>query len=282
MCRTALALGTFDGLHTAHRQVLALADGCENKIALTFDVPPAMVLKNQCELIISADKKEKMLKELGFSAERLDFSAVRNIEPYDFLNYIKDKYKPDRICCGFNYRFGKNGAGDIALLSSFCKEQGIELCVADAVDIDGARVSSSRIRELIRRGEIIKANELLSYRFSLEGIVTHGDGRGRTMKHPTINFPYPEKTIMARHGVYSSRCIIDGVEYRAVTYIGTRPTYLIDGCICETNILDFTGDLYGRTLCVELCEFLRDDRKFASKDELKAQIELDIKMVMEK
>ena len=281
MCKTALALGTFDGLHIAHKKVLSLAEGCERKIAITFDVPPAMVLTQKCELIISNSKKEDMLAKLGFGIQTLDFPLVRTVEPTEFLKGLLEKYNPTRICCGFNYRFGRNGGGDITLLRNFCSANGIELCVANEVEALGDRVSSSRIRELIQNGDVARANELLGYRFSVEGVVAHGDGRGRKMSHPTVNFPYPEDIVQARHGVYSARCFIDGKEYRAVTYIGNRPTYSLSSCICETNILDFSGDLYGKELCVELCRFLRDDRKFSSLDELKKQIELDIKIASE-
>ncbi len=277
MAKTALALGTFDGLHTAHKEVLKLANGCEEKTAITFSVPPAMVSAERCELIISRENKEEMLKTLGFSVCSLDFNAVRNTEPTEFLENLFSEYNPDRICCGFNYRFGKNGAGDIAVLRDFCRDKGVELCVADEVEMDGERVSSSRIRKLLSSGKTDQANRLLGYDFFVEGLVSHGDGRGRKMSHPTVNFPYPDNIVVVKHGVYAAVCDIDGTSYPAVTYIGNRPTFRLEGCICETNILNFSGDLYGKQLRVSLVRFLREDRKFSSISELKNQIELDIR-----
>lgn len=282
MCKTALALGTFDGLHMAHREVLSLADGYENKVAITFSVPPAMIIAGKCELIISAEEKAKKLNNLGFSTDVLDFSTVRNMEPEKFLRFLVDKYNPQMICCGFNYRFGKNAAGDIDFLYAFCKQQKIELLVAKPVEYESERVSSSRIRRLLADGNIAFANKLLGYSFSVGGTVCHGDGRGRTIGSPTVNFSYPQDIVVVRHGVYAGGVDIDGTRYDTVTYIGNRPTYKTETVVCETNILDFTGNLYEKELYVNLKEFLRDDRKFDTLEELKKQIATDIEKVKNK
>lgn len=277
MTKTALVLGTFDGIHIGHRQVLRLAEDCDEKIVLTFAVPPAMELSGKSGLIETQNEKKERLNSLGFSVETLNFSLVRHMKPYEFLLEIKQKYTPAKICCGFNYHFGENGAGDTALLSEFCGKNGIELCVAPPVLYDGQKVCSSLIREKLREGDIKTANALLGRPFSVRGKVIHGDSRGRVMGFPTVNFAYPAELVDLRHGVYAARCKVGDECFCAVTYIGNRPTYHIDECIVETNIIGFSGDLYGESFTVEIVDFLRDDRKFDSLDELKEQIKEDIK-----
>lgn len=277
MADVSVALGTFDGLHVGHMRVLSSALAAKKRVALVFDIPPAMTLSGKTELLISPTEKYRRLEEMGFGVDVMRFESVKDITPEEFLKYVKEKYAPAKICCGFNYRFGKDGRGDTALLSDFCRKNGIELSVTPQVARDGERVSSSRIRELIKCGEPQKAEKLLLKPFSVFGNVSHGDARGRTMGFPTVNFSYPDGLCEAKHGVYAASCVINGREYTAVTYIGRRPTYLLKETVCETNILDFSGNLYEQKLSVSLRRFLREDRLFSSKEELKEQIADDIK-----
>lgn len=276
MNKTALVLGTFDGVHIGHMKVLESARDCDKIVALTFPVPPAMQLGKKGGLLISSQKKEEIFSSLGITVESLDFSAVRHMSPKDFLSRIQQKHHPQKICCGFNYRFGENGAGDTKTLEEFCLQNGITLCVTPPVLCDGIKVSSSLIRMKIADGKITDANCLLGRPFTVGGEVIHGDSRGRTLGFPTVNFFYPPEITPARHGVYAARCNIDGKAYGAVTYIGNRPTYRIDRCIAETNILNFSGNLYGNHFEIELMKFLRDDRVFASAEELREQISEDV------
>ena len=276
MTDTAIALGSFDGLHIGHIEVLRSAKTAKTAVALAFSVPPAMVMSGKKELLLPPDKKRAMLEEMGLSVEEMAFEDVRNIAPLDFLLGIYERFNPKKICCGFNFRFGKNAAGDIALLRSFCEERGITLSVTPPVELDGERVSSSRIRALIADGHIEKAEKLLSRPFFVEGRVQGGDHRGRILGFPTANFYYPDDIVIPRHGVYAAACPIDGRTYKAISYIGLRPTFSLERVIVETYLLDFEGDLYDRELKVELRHFIREDRKFSSAEELKKQIALDI------
>lgn len=270
----AIVLGTFDGIHKGHMAVLDSAKEYNPKTVITFAVPPAM--DEQPELILTAAEKNQRLEEMGFSVSVLDFSKVHSIPAADFLEMMDEKYLPEIICCGFNYRFGHLGKGDAELIKSFAEKKGIKAFIAPAVSEGDIRISSSLIRELIKRGEMLKAASLLGEGFSVSGEVLHGDSRGRTIGIPTVNFFYPENIVMARHGVYAATAVLDGREYKAVSYIGNRPTYQLDRCICETNILDFSGDAYGKRVKIILREFLREDKKFDSIHELKSQIEKDI------
>ena len=165
--KTAVALGTFDGLHTAHRDVLNLPDGYK-KIAITFEVPPKMVVFGESELLLSKKDKCRYLKELGIDEiVILDFNKVRNDSPEKFLSFLKNDIGADYIACGFNYRFGKNGAGDTALLSDYCNKNSIELRVSKPYLLsDGKPLSSSYIRSLLKNGEMEKATEVLYKPFS--------------------------------------------------------------------------------------------------------------------
>ena len=275
--KTAVALGTFDGLHTAHRDVLNLPDGYK-KVAVTFKIPPKMVISGQNELLLSEADKYRCLRELGIDEIIiLDFNEVRNDSPENFLSFLKNQIGADYITCGFNYRFGKNGTGDVALLSDFCGKNGIELRVLKSHLVsDGNLLSSSYIRSLLKNGEVEKANGLLYQPFSFTATVEKGDQRGRTIGFPTINQKYPDNLVKLRFGVYKTVVLIDGEKYDAITDIGVRPTYKTDFVISETFIKNFSGDLYGKEITVIPVKFLRDEKKFNSLAELKEQINKDL------
>ncbi len=277
--KTAIALGTFDGVHIAHRFVLGLPSEYK-KIAVTFAVPPKMEFQKNYELLMTFSKKESILKDLGFSKiEVLDFQKVRNSEPIEFLNFLKAQFNPSLISCGFNYRFGKNGAGDTAFLKEFCEQNGIECRVCQVFKIDEQVVSSTFIRNLLKEGKIEEANCLLQGEFSFTAKVEKGDQRGRTIGFPTINQRYPEELVKIKFGVYLTKVLVDGNEYYGITNVGIRPTYKSDYVISETFIKDFSGDLYDKEVEIVPCKFLREEIKFASLDELKSQIEKDLNQI---
>ena len=275
--KTAIALGTFDGVHIAHRFVLDLPKEYK-KIAVTFAVPPKMMFSDNTELLMSFSKKERVLKELGFQEiEILDFEKVKNTEPLEFLENLVGKFNPSIISCGFNYRFGKNGAGDTALLSDFCNKNGIELRVSKPYLLpDSTPLSSSYIRSLLKGGQVDKANKFLYKPFSFTAKVEKGDQRGRIIGFPTINQKYPTDLVKLRFGVYKTEVLVDGEKYDAITDIGVRPTYETDFIISETFIKNFSGDLYGKEITVTPIKFLRDEKKFSNINELKKQIEIDL------
>lgn len=274
--KTAIALGTFDGVHIAHRYVLDLPNGYK-KTAVTFAVPPKMVLEKKYELLMTVFKKEEILKGLGFeTVETLDFDCVKNQEPIEFFDFLVQKFNPAVISCGFNYRFGKNGAGDTELLKNLCDQNGIECRICRAVEVKGQVVSSTVIRNLLKNGEVEKANKLLGSDFSFKAIVQKGDQRGRTIGFPTINQAYPENLVKIKFGVYKTDVLVDGAKYSGITNIGIRPTYQCDHVISETFIENFSGDLYGKEVEIVPKKFLREEMKFGSLEELKSQIEKDL------
>ena len=195
----------------------------------------------------------------------------------EFLGHVIDAYHVAHFVVGYDFRFGSGGKGTASLLREYCAEQGPGCDVVPAVLRDGAPVSSTRIRELVRSGDIAEANALLGHPHLLTDKVRSGFRLGRTMDFPTINMRFEDGVLIPRHGVYASVVQLPEGPRAAVTNIGVRPTFDGDGkrVTVETNILDYNADLYGQRLCVELRAFLRPERPFENADALKAQIARD-------
>lgn len=277
--KTALALGTFDGIHIAHRFVLDLPDGYK-KTAVTFVKPPKMFFRCDTELLMSYEDKKKVFEEMGFDEiVALDFAKVKETEPIDFLEFLYSNYKPSLISCGFNYHFGKNGVGNIALLQDFCDKNGITLKICEAVAVDGVKISSTLIRNMLKQGEVENANALMFAPFSFTSEVIKGDRRGRTMGFPTINQKYPDDLVKIKFGVYKTKVLFDGKVYTGITNIGIRPTFESEYVISETYIEGFSGDLYGKAVKIIVEEFIRPEIKFSSLEELKEQIQKDLSYI---
>lgn len=262
----AVALGMFDGVHIGHKAVLSGAvDSSYKSVAVTFRSIP---FKKGGSIMSIEEKKEKLL---AFGVDEvlfLDFFEVCDLSPEEFLNFLSEKYNLAKICCGFNYRFGKKAAGDTSFLSEWCNRRNIELFECPEVIFDGQTVSSSRIKELLLEGAIEKANLLLEGEFSFKAEVQKGDARGRTWGFPTLNQRYPEDTAPVKRGVYQTVVTIGGKKYDAVTNIGVRPTYETPFVAAESFVLDYSDYCYGEEVETKLIKYLRDEKKFSEKREL--------------
>ena len=273
----AVCLGMFDGVHIGHKAVLSGAINSPYKsVAVTFKSIP---FKNGGFLMTAKEKEEK-LKAVGIDEVLfLDFAKVSNLSPEEFLNYLSSEYNLAKICCGFNYRFGKKAAGDTAFLTAWCKNKGIEFFECPEVVYDDKTVSSSRIKELLTCGDVYTANILLENEFSFISTVQKGDARGRTWGFPTLNQRYPEDICEVKRGVYQTVVTIDGKEYNAVTNIGVRPTYETQFVAAESFVLDYSGYCYGEEVEVKLIKYLREEKKFSTKEELISAIKNDAEYV---
>lgn len=280
--RTSVALGSFDGLHMGHLNVLqsALSSAEDGLLpyVLLFDAHPQKVLRGTTPpMLMTTAHRDRLLCEMGFRTMVVSFAEIHTMEPETFVRQVLvDSLHAGAVSCGYNYRFGKNGMGDAETLRTLCEKYNIALTVCDAVRFEGEPVSSTRIRKAIENGEMDKANEMLGRTFCYDGEVLHGNARGRQLGFPTINQALPQDFVVPKFGVYASNVTVDGTVYNGITNIGVRPTIDDAKIVCETNILDFSGDLYGRNLTVLLTKFVRPERKFANLEEVFEQVRKDI------
>lgn len=282
--KTAVAVGYFDGVHLGHQKVI-----CTTCKELTSGLAPAVFTfqqdrlggrgKGEIQNILTQKDKEALLEEMG--VELLvcpPFSQFMDYSPARFVKKILvDKMNAGAVCCGSDYRFGKGAEGDTEVLTKLCGEYGIAVHIIPPLLWCDSPVSSTRIRAAIEAGDMIAAAELLGRPYSLRLPVVQGRRLGRTIGIPTINQMLPPHLVLPRFGVYRSTVEVGGERFSAITNVGVKPTVKGKGVSAETHIFDWSGDLYGRTVEVQLLDFIRDERRFDSVEVLKEQIEADIK-----
>lgn len=276
----SVALGLFDGLHIGHRQVLeaALHSGelapCVFTYTISSQIPQN---KKNYSTLMPDEQKCALLEQMGFEMVVMpEFDSFKDVEPREFVERMLIEGMGAReLSCGYDFTFGKKGAGDIRLLSQVAAEHGVGLNIIQPVLLDGKPVSSTRIRQAILDGRMDDASRMLGRRFCIRLKVEHGNQIGRMLDFPTINQVFPRFHIVPRYGVYSTIVNIDGKLYGGVTNVGVKPTVGSDGPLAETYILDFSGDLYGKTVEVYFFRFVRPERRFESIDRLREQIAAD-------
>jgi riboflavin kinase / FMN adenylyltransferase len=264
--RTA-AIGSFDGVHLGHRQVLAAARATgATTTVVTFWPHPRLVLGNRVELLSSLERRLELLEAEG-ADEVLVVAFTPELaasEPEDFAESLLRRIGAETIVVGENFRFGRRAAGDPALLERL----GFDVRVVPTLD----GVSSTLIRTLLREGDVVQAARLLGRPAEVEGVVVLGSQRGGTLGFPTANLDVPAELLVPAYGIYAGAAR----GHRAAISIGVNPHYGGEERRIEPYLLDFEGDLYGQRLVVELWRRLRDERAFASEAELVAQIALDV------
>lgn len=286
---TAVALGYFDGIHMGHKAVIEKTvntkkDGL-SPVVLTFSKSPKGVISGDLfEALETFEHKAKHLEKAG--VEKLyvaDFLKIKDMSPRDFVEKILiEKLNVKQVFCGFNYHFGKGGKGTGETLVSICKEFGVAANVVPPVIIDGEIVSSTRIRNLLKEGNIKQANKLLGYDFGITTDIIHGNHIGKGLGFPTINQPAKEGVIVPKFGVYASVVTIENKKYCGVTNVGVKPTIGKYSPLYETWMPKYSGeDLYGKVATVELKEFIRPERKFENLEELKQTVLKNGEQVLE-
>lgn len=271
----SLALGAFDGLHRGHMAVIhaAAAPGPEGErwepAVFTFESSPS-----GNSAVLTAGDKEKLLEAANIRRlYSLRFPEVRDLPAERFVREVLfEKCRAERLCCGGDFRFGKDAAGDTALLERLCRENGAELLVVPPVTEDGEKVSSTRIRAAVEAGDIPLANRLLGRPFGFSLEVIHGNHIGTGLGAPTINQAIPEHFVLPKFGVYASWARVGGKYFYGVTNIGVKPTVGSDRVLSETWMPEFSGNLYGKRVRLFLVRFLRPEKKFGSLEELKEEI----------
>ncbi|MBQ6942241.1 MAG: riboflavin biosynthesis protein RibF [Akkermansia sp.] len=281
------AMGFFDGVHRGHRRVIESADtpGALRGV-LTFAQHPLAVLAPQRQpKLITPDSGQKraLLAELGVQVLlELPFTPeLAATGPREFLDALRGVCRMAGISVGRNWHFGKGGVGNAAFVEAYAAEHGLRACVQDMAELQGERICSSRIRELLQEGNLPLAQEMLGHTFSIHGTVEPGQKLARKLGFPTANMQIHPAAVLPPFGVYEVAASVEGTVVRGIANLGLRPT--IDEAQkvlrLETHLLGWQGDLYGRPLQVELLRFLRPERKFASVAGLQAQIAADIQML---
>jgi riboflavin kinase / FMN adenylyltransferase len=262
----SVALGAFDGVHLGHRRVIeaAKAAGLPTSV-LTFDPHPRLVLGNQVELLTTLERRVELLAELGVEVVVLRFTPDMALAtPEEFADSILRPLGAEVVVAGANFRFGRGRSGDLDTLA----ELGFDVRPVPLVE----GISSSRIRQLVRAGEVEAAAQMLGRPHEVEGTVVSGDARGGTLGYPTANLAVPSEVIVPGFGIYAG---LIG-KHRAAISIGVNPHYGGQERRVEAFLLDFEGNLYGDQLVVELWQRLRDERAFDSEQELIDQIGRDV------
>ena len=282
-----IALGFFDGVHLGHaallrRTVEAAAQRGVTPAVFTFDRPPKEVVTGvPCPLINSAEDRRELVRRLYGIQEviMVPFDREMMTTPWDkfVTDILVGRYHAVHLVAGHDHHFGHKNQGSPELLLEKCAELGLGCDIIPKVEVGGITVSSTYIRRLVELGQISRANRFLGHPHTLTGSVRHGRGIGSSRLYPTANLIIPPHVLVPSHGVYVTRATLpEGASYAAVTNVGTRPTVNNGTDITvEACLLDFEGDLYGKTLRLEFFEHLRDEVRFDSLDALKAQIATD-------
>ena len=277
---TIYALGFFDGVHLGHQALLKacrkLADthGCQAGVVTFTTHPDGLVSGKAPVLLNTIEDRVNTLASYGMDVvATLPFDEeLMQTHWSDFLTKLTDDGAAGFVC-GSDFRFGSRGEGTAEKLAAFCESRNMPYCIVPQQILDGVRVSSSLIRELLGSGQLETANHFLGHPHFLTGKVITGRGLGRTIGVPTANLEIPEGILLPNNGVYACAACFGQEVYPAVTNIGTRPTVNGEHVTVEAWLLDFEGDLYGQELTLAFCRYLRPEKKFNSLEELKAEIE---------
>ena len=288
---TAVAIGKFDGLHIGHDLLLEELKSLKKQgfttVLLSFDPSPDVFFwrMEDTEILSKTEMEGKLAGyDIDFHLILSFTTELAKMTPEDFLSEILfRKLHVKHIVAGEDVSFGYKGRGNAEFLKKKEREGVVKCHILDKKTVDGIEVSSTRIRQMIQEGDLIKANELLGYQYSFTGIIEEGKHLGRTYGFPTVNFFPEKKKILPPRGVYFSRALILGKQYFAMTNIGLRPS--VDGTYhgmkekkginLESYLFGNPGELYGEVCTISLCKYHRPEKKFDSLDMLVEQLKQD-------
>ncbi|MCQ2743060.1 MAG: bifunctional riboflavin kinase/FAD synthetase [Bacilli bacterium] len=272
-----LCLGTFDGVHQGHQRLLiqAVLDATYQSAVLLFDVSPASFLKNgkHKEILTSLEDKLRLMNAL-----RIEKAYVVHVDEGFFNNSPEefiDKYiKPlniERIVVGTDFRFGSHAKGNIETLKQYFEVEAIPL-----LEVDGQKVSTQEIVSLIKDGRVKEAGDLMGHDYEVVGKVVEGLHNGSKIGFPTANLALSHNYVLPKRGVYRGLTYVNGIPHISIINVGDNPTVgELKKDIIESHLIDYKGDLYDKTVYVVFMDRIRDEIKFSSLDELKAQLQKD-------
>ncbi len=296
-------IGFFDGVHRGHRFLFAQLHEHAKRHQLTpaiytFDRHPKELLTGQAPAMLTTHDERKALLQAHGEVHFLDFAAVQQLTAEHFMRYLKEQEGVEMLLMGYDHHFGSDCLKGFHEYEKIARKIGLYIERAHECLVDGVPVSSSRIRKLMDAAQIDQVNRLLGYTYSVSGVVEHGNAIGATLGFPTANIRLNSAKQLPASGVYAvevflqaqqsssvaifERSDLQGVSHRSapckgVANIGTNPTVGNNHLSLEVHLLDFQGDLYDQPLTISFLHFLREEKKFASLDELKSQIAEDIR-----
>lgn len=279
-----VCLGRYECVHLGHREIIKRA--CS--MAAERGVKVAVMTYDERDnvrfgrLLLNFEERTQAISALGADGVMaVDFTPeFMNTSAEDFLLGLTSSVDVRGLVCGEDFRFGRERGGDVGLLERFCFSRGIALEVVGDVTADGRRISSTLIKQLLTEGDVAGAARLLSYPYFVSGTVVEGRKEGRKLGFPTANLVWPNDRICVKNGVYATTVTVEGHTFRGITNVGAAPTFGVFRELCETHIIGFDGDIYGRRITVAFDALLREQKKFASALLLKKQLAEDVEAVI--
>jgi len=288
---TVITIGSFDGIHLAHKALFEETKKLANllnvkPVVVSFDPHPRTVLfpESNLKLLTTLEEKLYLLSLLEIdNLVLIPFTKTLSELSHDLFvqEYIVDKIKAKGIIVGSNFRFGKFRKGDVDYLNKVAKKYNFIVKAIPSIMLNGVIISSSAIRNLIEKGNIESANELLGRPYLIMGKVIKGKGRGKEIGYPTANLEVSPLKLLPPSGVYAVWVILNGEKLKGALNIGKRPTFGEKEISIEVHIFNFNKNIYGKTLKIEIIKRIRDEKKFPSIENLKIQIEKDCKLIDE-
>lgn len=286
---SVVTTGTFDGVHKGHKTIVNRLKKIANEakgetVLITFHPHPRIVLQKNpdLKLLSTIDERIALIEATGIDHLVIipfdkKFAALSSLE---FVQHILvEKIGTKKLVIGYDHHFGKNREGSFDHLKTYGPQYGFEVEEIPAQEINDVNISSTKIRAALEQGELIKANDFLGHPYLISGKVVKGEQLGRSIGFPTANIEVESKyKLIPKQGVYAVQLMIDGQNYNGMLNIGVRPTVNDKNKqTIEVNIFNFKGDLYDKTLIIELMQRVRDEKQFNGVNELKLQLEQDLK-----
>lgn len=279
-------IGFFDGVHRGHRFLFAQLKELAHEhdlepLIFTFDRHPREVLTGVSPAMLTTSMERQHLLALHAEVRVLDFADVQTLTAEQFMQYLHEQENVDILLMGYDHRFGSDQLKGFSEYEKVARRVGMRVERAHECLVDGLPVSSTRIRKLLHEGQMKEVNRLLGYKYSLSGLVEHGNGIGRQIGFPTANIRIQSNKLLPMSGVYSAQALVDGKSIVAIVNVGNNPTVGNDKISVESHLIDFYGDLYSKEVVVNFDLFIRSEKKFASLNELQEQIAKDLLQLKE-
>ncbi len=284
-----ITIGSMDGVHLGHQKILSqVKELARLKNAIPFLItfnphPRKVILGTEIELITTYKEKYDIIKKFFPEVNILELrfnKELANLSPENFIAFINEKIRIKGLVVGYDNHFGKDRKGNYTLLQEIGNKLGFELKKVDAVKIEGENISSSKIRTCIKSGDVECVNKMLGYDFIITGKVITGKGLGNKLGYPTANISTPTYKIKLAPGVYSAYTYIDSIKKKVALSVGKNPTVENNNNIhVEAHIINYIGNLYNKTLQINVLKKIREEKKFNSLQELALQIKKDIEKI---